>query len=162
MRFQFNFTSTFLTACLSILSFNAFANDASAIDIDNAYIREVPPGAMATGSFLTLKNNSGQEIQLVGATSNIAKRVELHTHINDNGIMKMRQIKSISIAAHQETKLQPGGLHIMFIGLQKELKEGQTIPMTLKFKDGSQKELTVPVKSVMNPMGNMNNMHHHH
>lgn len=158
MRFQLNFTSTFLTACLTIMSLNAFANDASVIDIDHAYIREVPPGAMATGSFLTLKNNSGQEVRLVGAASDVAKKVELHTHINDNGVMKMRQIKYISVAAHQETKLQPGGLHIMFIGLQKELKEGQTIPMTLKFKDGSQKSLTIPVKSVMNPM---NNMHHH-
>lgn len=158
MRFQFNFTSTFLMACLSITSFNVFANDASVIDVDNAYIREVPPGAMATGSFLTLKNNSEQEVRLVGATSNVAKKVQLHTHINDNGVMKMRQIKYISVAAHQETKLQPGGLHIMFIGLQKELKEGQTIPMTLKFQDGSQKSLTIPVKSVMSPM---NNMHHH-
>lgn len=159
MRFQFNFTSTILTACLSVLSFNAFANDASAIDVDNAYIREVPPGAMATGSFLTLKNNSGQEVRLIGAASNAAKKVELHTHINDKGVMKMRQISHISIGAHQETKLQPGGLHIMFIGLQKELKAGQTIPMTLEFEDGSQKELTVPVKSIMKPMGTM---HHHH
>ena len=155
MRFQFNFTSTFLMACLSITNFNVFANDASVIDVENAYIREVPPGAMATGSFLTLKNNSEQEVRLVGAASNVAKKVQLHTHINDNGVMKMRQIKYISVAAHQETKLQPGGLHIMFIGLQKELKKGQTIPMTLKFQDGSQKSLTIPVKSVMN------NMHHH-
>ncbi|MDG4813332.1 copper chaperone PCu(A)C [Hydrogenovibrio sp. 3SP14C1] len=158
MRFQFNFTSTFLMACLSITSFNVFANDASVIDVDNAYIREVPPGAMATGSFLTLKNNSEQEVRLVGATSDVAKKVQLHTHINDNGVMKMRQIKYISVAAHQETKLQPGGLHIMFIGLQKELKKGQTIPMTLKFKDGSQKSLMIPVKSVMN---SMNNLDHH-
>lgn len=135
--------------------------EALQVQVDAPYTREVPPGAMASASFMTLKNTSDHDIYLIEADSKVAKKVELHTHIHDNGVMRMRQVPNIKIPAHGETKLQPGGFHIMLIGLQQKLVQGEHIKVTLTFKDGSHKIVTMPVKKLsgMGGMGNMKHMH---
>lgn len=152
---MFKYALALFAATPSLISINAFANNAADIEVEQPYVREVPPGAMATGSFMMLTNMSDQNIQLVQAKSNAAKKVELHTHVHDNGVMKMRQISSIKVPAHGQAHLKPGGLHIMLIGLKNNLKTGQTIDMTLVFKDGSEKSISMPVKSVMSHSGHM-------
>ncbi len=127
----------------------AQANSADQIEVKHAYVREVPPTAMATAAFMTLKNNGDHAILLTKADSRAAKIVQLHTHIHDNGVMKMRQVPNIRIPAHGETKLQPGGYHIMLIQPVKPLKQGNQVKITLTFDDGSHKTITAPVKSVM-------------
>jgi len=81
---------------------------------------------------------------LVSAESNVSKVVELHTHIHDNGVMRMRQVESIPVPAKGEAVLKPGGLHIMFIHLNKPLVEGETFDVTLNFKHAG--HVVVPVK----------------
>ncbi len=152
---MFKHTLALFAAALSIISVNAFADNAADIEVEQPYVREVPPGAMATGSFMTLTNMSDQDIQLVQAKSNAAKKVELHTHVHDNGVMKMRQIPAIKVPADGQAHLKPGGLHIMLIGLQDGIQAGQTIEMTLIFKDGSEKSISMPVKSVMSHSGHV-------
>jgi len=162
-----NLAKTIAAASLlasTLLSFNAQAEhhvmQAKDISISNPVVREVPPNAMATGSFMTFKNNSAKKITLIKASSNAANRVELHTHKNENGMMRMRQVPNIIIPANGETKLQLGGLHIMLMDLQQSIQKGQTISITLTFEDGSEKTIGVPVKSMMMPK--MDHSHHHH
>lgn len=140
------------------------AQEANAIQVENPFAREVPPTAPASASFMTLKNMSNHDIVLTQAHSNVANKVELHTHTNENGVMKMRQIPSINIPAEGETALQPGGLHIMLIDLKQPLKSGETIQVELTFKDGSHKTVSMPVKSIkgMNMMHHDHNHEHHH
>ncbi len=77
---------------------------------------------------------------------NPAYRVtELHTHLNEGGVMKMRPVESIAIKAGGEAKLQPGGQHVMLIGLQSALEEGKTLPITLTFGDGSSKKIEAAI-----------------
>ncbi|BBP43422.1 copper chaperone PCu(A)C [Thiosulfativibrio zosterae] len=149
-----------LIGLTSVSSFSAMANEAANILIENPFAREVPPTAMASASFMTLKNNSDQDIKLVSANSTVAKKVELHEHTHDNGVMKMRQIPNIVIPAHGETALQPGGLHIMLINLNQGIKAGDQVKVDLTFEDGSQKTVEMPVKSLMG-MGGMK-MHMQH
>lgn len=140
------------TALLGFIAFSSFsvlASQADDIQVENPFAREVPPGAMASGSFMTLKNTGFDDIKLVSASSSVAKKVELHTHIHENGVMKMREVPSISILAQSETQLKPGGLHIMLINLQEEIKAGNQVRVELTFEDGSQKTVEMPVKSVM-------------
>lgn len=144
-----------------------FAAQADDVAVNNPFAREVPPGAPASASFMTLKNNSRQEIKITSAESSVAEVVELHTHTNDNGVMRMRQIPFIEIPANGETMLKPGGLHIMLIGPHEPLKKGQNIAVTLNFEDGSKKMVNMPVKSIMGMMKKMQNgdhksMQHHH
>ena len=126
------------------------ADQAGDIQVSDPFTREMPPGAFATASFMTLSNTSDQNIKLVQANTNAAKSAELHTHTNDNGVMRMRQVSSFTIPAKGETKLHAGGNHIMLISPSKMIKVGNTVSVTLTFEDGSSKQVTMPVKSVMN------------
>lgn len=147
-------SSLFISTMASAMS----KDEASQIEVSNPYAREVPPGAMASASFMMLKNTSDHDIYLIEADSKVAKSVELHTHIHDNGVMRMRQVPDIKIPAHGMTMLQPGGFHIMLIGLQQKLVKGENIQITLTFKDGSHKTVTMPVKAIQG-MGGMMHMH---
>ena len=115
---------------------------------------------MATAAFMTLKNKSDHAILLIKADSSAAKIVQLHTHLHENGIMKMRQVPNIRIPSHGETKLQPGGYHIMLIHPIKPLKQGDQVSLTLTFDDGSHKTIITPVKSMMEMSMHHNMMQH--
>jgi copper(I)-binding protein len=106
---------------------------------------------------MQLKNSGAEAISLVSASSSIAENVELHNHINEDGVMKMRQVELISISANGNASLEPGGYHIMLIGLSKEIAAGDMVDLEVKFSDGSSQQLTVPVKKVM-----AHSHHHHH
>lgn len=134
---------------------------ADAIEVDDAYVRIAPPNAAATAAFMELENHANMDHALVSAKATINQTTELHTHINDNGVMKMRQVAQIALPADQEVKLQPGGDHIMLIGLNAPIKEGQRIQIELTFEDGSTKTITAKSRSIMK-MGTMDHDHHDH
>lgn len=123
--------------------------------VSNAWIPEQPPGAMASAVFLNMSNNTNQPEALVKAEAPGFKRVELHKSIEVNGMHKMIEQKEIIVPAHGETKLAPGGYHIMLIEPAKRLVAGDTLPVTLTFADGSLETINVPVKkrSAMSGMG---------
>lgn len=124
------------------------ADAAGDIEVIAPYTRAVPPVVPNSAAFMTLKNAGNDNHQLVAANSDAAQAVELHTHINDDGVMRMRQIKAIEIPAHGVTELQPGGLHIMLFGLHRPLQAGEQISLTLEFADGSSRSLGVPVQDI--------------
>jgi hypothetical protein len=142
-----------------MISVSALANQAAQLDVENPFVREMPPTAPATGAFMTLHNSSDQELAVVKAESDAAKTVELHTHINDNGVMRMREIPEITVPAMGHTELKPGGLHVMLIGQTRALKEGDMVKITLVMKDGSTKEIDAPVRKIMG-MGQHRGMGH--
>jgi len=164
-NYKTKLTALALGTLTSLLSVAAMATQAEHIEVSEPYAREVPPGAPASASFMTLTNNSDQDIKILQADSEVSKVVELHTHTNDNGVMRMRKIPNITVPANGQAVLQPGGLHIMLIGPHKPLKTGQTVEVELTFEDGSHKSVSMPVKSLkgMNmPMQHQNmnkNMH---
>jgi copper(I)-binding protein len=106
----------------------------------------VPAGTPISGAFMTIRNNGNTDRKLTKAESPAAKTVELHTHINDNGMMKMRPVKEINIKAHGQAELKPGSYHVMLIDLKQTLKEGETVPLTLTFDDGSTTKVDAPVR----------------
>lgn len=124
----------------------AFAAAADAITIVEPYVRQVPPGARATAAFMVLRNTGDKDIKLVKATNNASNITELHTHLNEGGVMKMRPVPAIHIKAGGETVLEPGGLHVMLIDMKKPMKEGDKVALTLGFDDGSTKEIEAPVR----------------
>lgn len=151
-----------LAATSTLASFNLMAAQAEHISVENPFAREVPPGAPASASFMTLKNASDEQIDVVAAHSDVAKVIELHTHTNDNGVMRMRKIPQIEIPANGTTELKPGGLHIMLIGPHNPIKVGQTVTVELEFKDGSRKTVAMPVKSFKKMMMHKQGMGHGH
>lgn len=94
---------------------------------------------------MTLKNSGDADVKLLKADNPATRVTELHTHLREGGMMKMRPVAAIDIRAGGETELQPGGLHIMMIDLKAPMKEGDVIPITLTFDDGSRKQIDVRV-----------------
>ena len=128
---------------------------ADAVKVENPYVRAAPPGQVNSGAFLTLLNSSDADHSLQSAASNVAEKVELHTHTNNNGVMEMRQVPQIDVAAKGRTELKPGGFHIMLLGLKQPLKAGETAAITLTFEDGSATTISAPIQDITPPMGGM-------
>ncbi len=134
---------------LSTLSAPCFAADVS---VNDAYARAVPPGQPNSAAFMQITNNGDTAVTVTGASSSVSSVTELHTHIQDQGVMRMRRIDGIELPAGETVSLQPGGLHVMLIGLEKNLAEGDSVNLTLEFSDGSTEALEMPVQPVI-PMG---------
>jgi copper(I)-binding protein len=133
-----------ITLVLSAIAGSALAD--SVLSVHAPYVRLMPPGIKTTGSFMLIKNDGDDDRRLVRADSPAARIVELHTHLNENGVMKMRAVPHIEVKAHSQTELKPGSFHVMLIDLTAALNEGDKVPITLEFDDGSTIELAAPVK----------------
>ncbi len=128
---------------------------ADTMSIIDPYVRAMPPGQKVTGAFLSIKNDSDSDRSLLRAESDVAKNVELHEHVHKDGMMQMREVEKINIAKGSTTALKPGGLHIMLIGLTRELKLGDIVDIKLIFDDGSEQIAKAPVKKILAGMGMM-------
>ena len=150
MKFVPALLAVALSAAFTASAFaHSAAEEISAID---PHVRMVPPGQPTTGAFFVLKNADDKDHKMVKVESTVAKNTEMHTHVNEGGMMKMRPIKDIEIKAKGETALKPGGLHVMLIDLKQPLKEGDNVALKLTFEDDSSKEITVPVRRIQVPM----------
>jgi copper(I)-binding protein len=139
-----------LGAVLCLAAGGAWAGDATVGDlaVQGAFARATPGAARNGGAFMTIVNKGGQADTLIAASAPVAPTAELHTHIKDGDVMKMRAVEAIEVPAGGTVKLEPGGLHVMFMGLNAPLKEGQTFPLKLKFAKAGEVEVTVDVKGV--------------
>lgn len=149
-----------LTSCAAPACAAGMADQVSVID---PHVRLAPPGAKVTGAYMTLRNAGDRAAPVVTAGSAVAKVTELHNHINDGGVMRMRQVKEIVVPAQGEVLLKPGSYHVMLIDMQAPLKDGDRVAITLGFADGSSKTVEVPVKrptAAMSPTGTMGGMDH--
>ena len=133
-----------------------FAGAADTVSVHEPYVRLAPPNAPASAAFMVLRNTGARDVRLVRADNPASRVTELHTHLNEGGVMKMRPVPAVEIKAGGETVLKPGGLHVMLIDLKAPLKEGEIVPITLGFDDGSSKRVDA---RVVNPMAGG---HHHH
>ena len=141
-------------AVLSLLAPAAIAQD---IVIEAPYARASRPGAPTGAIFMVIQNTGDTADRLVGAASPVAKRVELHTHIEDNGIMRMREIEGgIQVPAGGSHVLQRGGDHVMLMGLTETLEDGMTIEVTLTFEAAGDISTTVPVDNARGQAGHGN------
>jgi len=100
-----------------------------------------------TAAFMTIDNTGDEDVTLVGASSDIAGSVEIHEMLMVDGAMAMQAMESgLVIEAGRGKVLEPGGYHVMLMGVTTELAPGDEVDLTLELSDGSTQELTVPVK----------------
>lgn len=166
------FVPALLAVALSaVIAAPVFAGSAAdGISAIDPHVRMVPPGQPTTGAFFVLKNADDKDHKMIKVESTVAKITEMHTHVSEGGMMKMRPVKDIEIKAKSETALKPGGFHVMLIDLKQPLKEGDNVALKLTFEDNSSKEITAPVRKIQVPMsmpmsggmGGMEGMDHSH
>jgi copper(I)-binding protein len=133
-----------LAACLPIAA--PAAGVADQVSVVDPYVRQVPPGAMATAAYMVIRNAGSKDAKIVKAENTASKVTELHTHLHEDGMMKMRKVPAIEIKAGSQTVLEPSGLHVMMIDLKGPMKEGDKVAITLGFDDGSSKKIEAPVR----------------
>ena len=104
------------------------------IQIEKPWSRATAPGAKVAGGYMLIRNAGASGDRLLSASSPAAGKVELHVHINDNGVMKMREVPAYDVPAKGTFELKPGGAHLMFMALRKPFKEGDTVPVKLRFE----------------------------
>ncbi|WPB83192.1 copper chaperone PCu(A)C [Sediminicoccus rosea] len=125
--------------------------------IVNPWTRAAGQG-MQGGGFLVIRNTGATPDRLVSASSPAAGRMELHTHVRDGDVMRMRPVNDIPVPANGEVSLQPGGLHLMLIGLTQPMNAGQTIPVTLRFERAGEVTIQLAVQAA----GARSPGHHRH
>jgi len=125
----------------------AQAPQGKTISVADAWARATPKGS-TTVIDMTVINNGQDADQLLGATTPMAEKVQLHSNTNDDGVMKMRELTSIEIEAGKKVVLNPGGTHAMLVGVKQRLIAGQSIPLTLEFEKAGKIDVTVSVEKV--------------
>ena len=119
-----------LMGMLLLVSLPALAQ----VEIEKPWMRATAPGAKVAAGYMSVRSKSGSPDRLVGASSPVAARVETHVHIKDGEIMRMREVKALDIPAKGTLELKPGATHLMFVDIKQPLKEGDKVPVTLKFE----------------------------
>lgn len=130
------------------------------VSVEAPFARASAGPARNGAAYLTLKNAGGHADRLIGASTPAAERAELHTHIKDGDIMKMRQIEAVDVPAGGMAMLEPGGDHVMLMGLKAPLKEGESFPLTLIFENAGEVTVDVAIGAVGAMEGHGGMSHH--
>lgn len=133
------------------------------IDVSGAWTRPASAGGMGVG-YGKITNGGAEADTLLGATSDIAERVELHeTTIDDQGVARMKPVGEVELAPGKSVELKPGGMHLMLIGLKEPIEEGSPVKAKLNFKKAGSVDVEFAVKtSPPGASGDHEHMHHHH
>lgn len=137
--------NVFLAACAAVCALPAVAHDGFALR--DAYIRVSGAMAQSGAAFMVIENRHAVDDVLIGARSDAAARLELHTHNEDaNGVMRMTEIDGgIALPAGGEHVLDRGGDHVMFLGLTEPLSHGDIVAVTLIFETFGEVSFDIPV-----------------
>ena len=123
---------------------------AAGIQVEEPWARASVEGMKMSGAFMKINNDTNAQDFLVGGNSPVAERVEVHTQVKGG----------IPLPKKAVTELKPGSYHVMFMGLKQPLKEGETVPVTLKFKKAKPITVDVPVKNVPKAADDAHNHNH--
>ena len=136
-----------LFAVLALFSLQGIPQEKNAISIENPWSRATTPGAKLGAGYMVVRNNAARADRLVGASSPLAGKVETHVTIKDGEILRMREVKGYDVPAKGSFELKPGGAHLMFVELKKPLKEGDKVPVTLRFEKAGEVKVELDVRA---------------
>lgn len=155
--------STALVA-VTLISTAVFAHSYNLGDlkVDHPWARaSATKQAKAGGAFMTIHNMGDADDKLVAASSDVAKRVEIHTHTMDaNGVMKMGEVDFVPVPAEGMVQLKPGSYHVMFMGLKEPFVEGETFDLKLNFEKAGETTVSVKIKGVGHGADMKDDMNH--
>jgi copper(I)-binding protein len=121
---------------------------AKGVTVTHPWARATPGGAKIGGAYLEMTAARGQGDRLISASSPAAGTVELHNHIMEGGIAKMRRVEAIPVPGGKSVVLKPSGYHLMLTDLKAPLKEGDLVKITLQFEKAGPIELEATVEPI--------------
>lgn len=127
-------------------AFMAFPAFADTIEIKDAYARSGSPMAKSGAAFMQIHNTAAADDRLIKAETDSAMRVELHTHIIEDGVARMREVEGgFVIPAGGTHSLERGADHVMMMGLTTGFVHGEEVTLTLIFENAGEITLTIPI-----------------
>lgn len=134
----------FLALAASLVVASAALAQTNQLEVSNAWARATPGKAENGAAYLTIQSPTADRLLSVSAP--VAKKAELHTMSMEGMVMKMRPLADLDIPAGQPVTLKPGGQHVMLLGLDAPLREGQSFPLTLTFEKAGTRTVTVAIE----------------
>lgn len=147
--------SVFIVFVASMAAAAASAGEDSGepLVVSGQYARATPPGAPNGAAYMVIENRGEGDLVIKSASSPVARAVEFHGHSRHKGMMKMKAMGEFTIGAASMKELKPGAMHLMLIGLKAPLKAGDEVAVTFYLKGGGEVAVEVPVKGVMDKVG---------
>lgn len=127
--------------------------------VSDAWVRASVPHQQSTGAFMILTASS--DSKLVSVASPVAKTVQIHEMTMNGDVMGMREVKAVELPAGKPVTLDPNGFHVMLMGLNAQVKEGEQVPLTLTIEDGKGQKQTLEVKAPVKPLNEDMGGHDH-
>ena len=119
------------------------------LQISTPWARATPKGATVGGAYMKITNNGSEPDRLIGGSSPVAGKFEIHEMSMQGDVMKMRPLQNgIEIKPGQTIELKPGGSHVMLVGLKKPLVKGEQIKATLEFQRAGKVDVSYAVSSI--------------
>lgn len=131
---------------------------AATISVTDAWARATMPGQKVSGAYMQIASDA--DARLVGVSSPVVPRVEVHEMKMDGDVMRMREVKAIDLPRGKTVSLAPGGYHIMLMNLAKPIAAGDVIPLTLVIEADGKRQMVDVKAEARAPMGG-GAMHHH-
>lgn len=132
------------------------------LEIDHPWARPTAEGAKNGAAYLTLKNSGKEEDKLVSVQTPAAEKAEVHEHVHEGDIMKMRPLTGgVPVPPGETVAFKPGGYHIMLMGLKQKLEDGKNIPLKLTFAKAGDVDVEVKVEKNPSPGQATGGMHMH-
>ena len=138
--------SVVLLAVLALAACGGSGGTTGGITVSDAWARPSPMMNRAGAAYMVIQNNGAAEDKLLSVESDVAQTIELHETKEMNGMMAMSPVPNIPVPANGKAELKPGGLHVMLIGLNRELKAGDKVQLTLNFEKAGKVPVTAEVK----------------
>jgi copper(I)-binding protein len=137
--------------CTTLIAALVVATSASAqVTVSEPWVRATVPAQKATGAFMLL--SAAKDSRLVQVSSPMAGTVEIHQMEMTDNMMRMRPVDGLDLPAGKSVNLASGGYHIMLMNLKQQLKDGDSVPVTLVIEDKNKKRDSVTVKMPVKPI----------
>lgn len=151
--------TTLRLVCTAAVAAMSLMNPAHAqVTVSDAWVRATVPQQKATGMFASVVSAKGGKV--VSASSPVADLVEIHEMAMDNNVMRMRAIPALDLPAGKAVDLKPGGFHVMLMGLKQQVKEGDSVPVTLVIEGADGKRENVEVRAAARATNSAGGGHH--
>ena len=151
-----------LAGIMSLAVAEEQAGQDTMLDIENAWVRALPPGQPNTAVYLTLVNRGEVVVVVESASADVADKVEIHTTRSADGLMRMEQLQSLEVAPGERLALAPGGTHLMLLGLETMPVTGDTVQLCLQLSSQSEVCTSADVRKSSDTSDSQNGQHHQH
>ena len=150
LRFKIRFVAIAGTVIAYFVTVSAMATDykVGSLEIIGPWSRATPKGASTAIGYMTIKNNGTTPDRLIGGSVDFASSFQSHSMTMENGISKMRELKSVDIGPGQTIEFKPGGFHVMFVGVKHPLSEGEHVKGTLIFEHAGTVQIDYDVQGI--------------